>query len=127
MGEWSGGEARPGGGEVGGGTRKAKGGTDNGAGDGGGGGMGAGAKTMTGGGCGAGSGGRRAGTGAEACAIGGTGSCVGHEVLGIESSSFRHCSTIGAVILHTGKSPGLRLQLVLLPIRADSTSCLLDL
>ena len=112
---------------MGGGTRKAKGGTDNGAGDGGGGGMAAGAKTMTGGGCGAGSGGRRAGTGAEACAIGGTGSCVGHEVLGIESSSFRHCSTIGAVILHTGKSPGLRLQLVLLPIRADSTSCLLGL
>ena len=36
MGEWSGGEARPEGGEVGRGTRKAKGGTDNGAGDGGG-------------------------------------------------------------------------------------------
>jgi len=31
--------------------------------------------------------------------------------------------TIGAVILQTGKSPGLRLQLTLVTIIADSTSC----
>ena len=31
----------------------------------------------------------------------------------------------GAVSLHTGKSPGFKLQLALVAISADSTSCLL--
>ena len=40
-------------------------------------------------------------------------------------SSLRHLVTTEAVNLHTGKSPGLRLQLALVAISEDSTSCLL--
>ena len=40
-------------------------------------------------------------------------------------SSLRHLATTGAVILHTGKSPGFKLPFALLAVSHDSTSCLL--
>ena len=43
-------------------------------------------------------------------------------MLGMEDSNFRHCSTIGAEILHVGKSPGLRLQVVPQAMKEDSIS-----
>ena len=60
----------------------------------------------------------------------GVGVEVGDEVAGVSraavlDSSLRHLTTTGAVILHTGKSPGFKLQLGLVAISDDSTSCLL--
>ena len=40
-------------------------------------------------------------------------------------SSLRLLRMTGAISLHTGKSPGLRLQLAVVAINEDSTSCLL--
>ena len=45
----------------------------------------------------------------------------------LQLSNLMPLSTLGAVILHTGKSPGLKLQLTFVAIREDSTSCRLDL
>ena len=44
----------------------------------------------------------------------------------IELSNLTPLRTIGAVILQTGKSPGFKLQLTFVVIKADSTSCRLD-
>ena len=59
-----------------------------------------------------------------------TGAGVVDEVAGVTGaavlgSSLRHLITTGAVIRHTGKSPGFKLQLGLVAISDDSTSCLL--
>ena len=48
------------------------------------------------------------------------GTIVGGELV---FSNLTLLRTIGAVILQTGKSPGLKLQLTLVAIIADSTSC----
>ena len=45
----------------------------------------------------------------------------------LQLSNLTPLSTLGAVILHTGKSPDLKLQLTFVAIREDSTSCRLDL
>ena len=51
---------------------------------------------------------------------------AGVETLTLGGSRFRLLIMAGAVSLSTGKSPGLRLQLGLLAMSDDSTSCLLD-
>ena len=51
---------------------------------------------------------------------------VGVEALTLGRSRFKLLTIAGAINLSTGKSPGLRLQLGLLAISDDSTSCLLD-
>ena len=44
----------------------------------------------------------------------------------VELSNLTPLRTIRAVILQTGKSPGFKLQLTFVVIKADSTSCHLD-